>query len=182
MLYKLLAYKNWGLPNNGPGFYDTEITSAIQKRFLLPVYSQQAGAGLYKTFQEFKNAMPSVTGITINYKDNKIDHILDSNGKPMPMNDYWGVSDGRKNFLFFRKEFTELIPADKSFRIISYITADELNGRTPMSTTDEKTGLKGFLEGKKAGSFDLDMDTGELFLEEIFGKTRLQYPNAGRLK
>ncbi|MDB5205538.1 MAG: hypothetical protein JWR72_613 [Flavisolibacter sp.] len=183
ILYKLMAYKDWNNEPKGPLFSTVDVETAIQKRFMLPVYTQQAVTGLYKTFLEFKNASPSVTSAIIIYKNGKVQNVVDQNHYEIRLNDYWGLSDGTKNYLIFRNELTELIPCGKSFRLLSYRTKDELSGRATVKEVSSKdffTTLFG--EGKVREYFDLDMDTGEIFMEEIFGKSSFKNIDNKRLK
>jgi hypothetical protein len=180
MLYKLLANKTWQKQASGVAYNLNDVNLGIQKRFSLNIYRQQAGAGLYKTFAEFRNASPSVTGIKIKYKDDKIEEVLDEDGNKVLLHEFWGLSDGKKNYLIFRKEFTELIPSGKSYCVLSYRTHAELTGRAIMGD-GRYSGFLGSLNGGKKIKeyFDLDMDTGEVFLEEVFGKSKLKNLSTG---
>ena len=175
MFYHLFKYRNWQQKAGNATFSLAQMEQGIAKRFTLPVFQQTPPPGLYKTFAEFKNASPSVTNISISYSKNKIEKVTDEFGNKIIPGEYWGLSDGKKNYLSFRNEFTELIPCGKSFEVLSYRTSAELSGRAVMGD-GRYSGFLGSLSGggKTNEYFDLDMDEGTLFLEEVFGKTTLK--------
>lgn len=175
LFYKLFKYRNWEKKPIGTPVQLSQMTEAISKRFALAVYNQQAPAGLYKSFAEFKSATPSVTNISVEYEKGKIEKVKDQSGNTIEPADYWGMSDGKKNYLSFRNEFTELIPCGNSFEVLSYRTTAEVSGRAVMGD-GRYSGFLGSLSGggKISEYFDLDMDEGTLFLEEVFGKSTLK--------
>ncbi len=180
MIYKLLAFKSWKTSGQPPSFSDAEVTAALQKRFELPLYQRRPPPGLYKSFSEFKNASPSVSGITITYDNGRVKDVLDERGTKVSLKEYWGLSNGQKSFLIFREEATELIPCDKSFRILSYRTVAELTGRAVPGDGKYSGFMGSFSGGKKVDEyFDLDMDTGALFLEEVSGTSKLKNIQVG---
>jgi hypothetical protein len=175
MLYQLFKYRNWQKQPTGSLVPLSQMNEAIEKRFALPVYQQQPASGLYKTFSDFKNATPAVTNISVQYHKGKIEKVLDGDGHAIDASDYWGLCDGKKNYLSFRNEFTELIPCGKSFEVLSYRTVAEVSGRSVMGDGRYSGFLGSFSGGNKIDEyFDLNMDDGNLFLEEVFGKSTLR--------
>lgn len=182
-IYKIMRYGNWKASPQDAGFTDADISAALAKRFLLPVFTQQAPAGLYKTFAEFKNTTPSVQNISLRYKDNKVQEVLDENGNQIPAQGFWGLSDGKKNYLLFRNEWVELLRIDNSYRVLSYRTWAEITGRAVLGDGRYQGFLGNWSGGaKKEEYFDLDMDSGQLFLEEVFGKSVLKHTETGKSK
>jgi hypothetical protein len=175
MIHRIMKYNNFERTTDGPTFSDSIIQAGLEKRFLLPIYSKHADAGLYHNFAEFKNATPSVKAVRFTYKNGKVEDVLDQNDKKIDITTYWGLSDGKKNYLFFRGEPTELIPCDRSFKIRSFRTVKELIGEAEIDITKRVGKVKSFSGPGKIGEyFDLNMDTGKLFLEEMFGTTIMQ--------
>lgn len=175
MLYKMMAYRNWESVPQGPSFAVSEVDTAIARRFGLPVYQHQTITGLHKNFAEFKNATPSVRGIAVKYKNNKIAEVTDASGNKIQPSDYWGVSDNGKHYIVFRNEFAELLPCDRSFRFLSYRTVAELTGNAVIGDQRYSGFLGSLGGGKKIDEyFDLDMDSGEPFIEEVFGKSKMK--------
>lgn len=173
MLHKAMASRIWSPQQNAPAFPLTDAEAAISKRFGLPVYGKPIGTGIYKTFVDFKTGTPADTVYIKRKKDGKIDVVFDKNGVEVLPKQVWGIADGSKHFISFRDEFVELVPNDRGFRLLSYRTQAELSGRAEMGD-GRYTGFFGpFVGGNKIEEwFDLDMDTGQIFLEEVFGAKR----------
>jgi len=176
MLQKLLHTQNWQPNLSQPYFSLKDMENGISKRFDLPVYSSALKKGIYKNFSDFKNNTPSNEDFNIIYKKDKIDHIEYSNGKLFVPGEIWGICDGQKNYLIVRDEFTELIPNDKSFRVLSYATRSEQVG-SARSSDMLLSGMVAQLkdQNKIQQYFDLDMETGKLYLQEVFGKSSLTF-------
>lgn len=175
MFSKLFRTSNWNLASQGMPFTMRDMEAGLQKRFDLPVFKQTPPVGLYKTFAEFKNASPSVKEISIVYNGSEIEKVIQQNSTLLNMEDYWGLFDGKKYYYFFRGRMNEMLPCDRSFRILSFRTKAELRGKTTGTEISEGNLFKGITDGVKVTEyFDLDMETGDLFLEEIFGKSGLK--------
>lgn len=173
LLHKLLQSQNWQVNSLQSSFTLSDVESAIQKRFDLPVYTSPLRKGIYKSFSDFKNNTPSVEDFSIVYSQGRINRLEDKNGKPYEIAELWGVCDGTKNYMRIRDEFGELIPNDKSFRVFSYATISEIAGSA--GGYDLMSGTFGKLKAgiKVRQYFDLDMETGRLYLQEIFGKSSI---------
>ena len=176
MLQKLLRPQNWQANLSQPFFSLENMQNGVSKRFDLPVYTSILKKGIYKNFSDFKNHTPSGEDFIVIYKKDKIDHIEYTNGKRYIPGEVWGICDGQKNYLNIRNEFSELIPTDKSFRVSSYATRSELAG----SARSSDMALSGMFaqlndRNKILQYFDLDMETGKLYLQEIFGKSSLSF-------
>lgn len=173
MLYKLLNTQDWDVNTQEQSFTLPEMQTAIQKRFELPIYNATFKKGIYKDFSAFKNNNPSPEDFTVIYKDGKIHHLEDKYGKPYQPKEIWGICDGFKNYIQIREEFSELVPNDKSFRVLTYATLSEFAGAS--GNYDLTSGTLGRLKsGLKAEQyFDLDMETGRLYLQEVFGKSSI---------
>jgi hypothetical protein len=176
MLYKLLQDQKWELNTSAIPFSIGDIETGMNKRFDLAVYRSALQKGVYKNFNEFKNNAPSSTDQVFVYdKNENIDRLTDKEGKPFSMEGNWGICDGQKRYLYIRGHFSELIPFDKGFRVRSYVTEAELCGSR--GSYDLLSATFGRL---KAGSrliqyFDIDMETGKLYLQEIFGKSSISF-------
>jgi hypothetical protein len=106
--------------------------------------------------------------------------VVDAEGKPVDLKNIWGVSDGEKRYIVFRNKLHELIPCDRSFRILSYRTKADLRGVTNYSEWATNGAVVAGAITKLSDStklseyFDLNMDNGKLFLEEMFGTSTLR--------
>ena len=173
LLNKLLQDKKWHTDYSGSYFTLPDIENGLNQRYQLPIYQTPYIKGIYKTFSEFKRNSPSITNINVIYKENKIISIKDEMNKPVLLQNIWGVSDGSKLYLHLRGELSELIPCDKSFKVLSYRTRAELRGGAGAGNIGSsiKSGLLNDIKIKEY--FDLDMETGKVFLQEVFGKSTL---------
>jgi hypothetical protein len=175
ILYKLLRSQNWQLNTSHPSFTMQEVQDALQKRFELPVYTSPLKKGLYGSFSNFKNNTPSTEDFIVIYKDNKVDHIEHANGQMYLPEEVWGICDGTKKYLYIRGEFSELLPTDRSFRVLSYAKRSELAGSTGNYDLFSSTFGKLKDNFKAQQYFDLDMETGNLYLQEVFGKSSVSF-------
>lgn len=175
MLYKLLSTESWVMNPASPSYTAADVASALEKRFALPVYDAVAKAGLYKNFSEFKNNAPSTTNISVIYKNGRIAAVRDKRGRPIDLRDYWGLADGNKRYMIFRDEPVELAPCDKSFKVRSYRTMSDTRKAPTASIAAAQYGMmatslaKSLETMRTSEYFDLDMDSGDLYLEEMFG-------------
>jgi len=173
MLYKMLNDQEWQTDLSKPSYLLSEIQAGVKKRFDLPVFSQPSKKGVYKNFTEFRNNDPSITDFNIAYHKGKSMMLEDGQGKAIPTENIWGFCDGEKRYFYMRKELIELIPCDKSFRVLSFRTKADIkgtiNGNNSTSPFREKVP-----EGMKLREyFDLNMDTGTIYFEEMFGRSTL---------
>lgn len=173
MLYRLLQSQNWQLNTSQPSFTLSDMELAIQKRFDLPLYTSTLKKGVYKSFSDFINNTPSTGDFKVFYKKGGIDHLEDKNGNDYQTKGIWGICDGSKNYMLVRDQLVELIPNDRSFRVFTYVTFYELAGSVGGYDLFSSTLGKLKDETKVHQYFDLDMETGRLYLQEIFGKVSI---------
>lgn len=180
LLRNMLLNHQWHPDTAKPYVHMGEVKEAVQKRFTLPVFSEKSNAGIYTSFHEFKNNTPSITAIKIVHNKGAIQVVDTERGEPINLKNAWGASDGQKKYIVFRNQLQELIPSDKSFRILSYRTKADLRGVTNYSEWATNGAL---IEGaitklsdktKLSEYFDLNMDSGTLFLEEMFGTSTIR--------
>jgi hypothetical protein len=106
--------------------------------------------------------------------------IVDSEGKPVELKNFWGACTGSKRYIVFRNELHELHRSDKSFSFFSFIYRSELAGRPGFGDYAPQTGLLNAAFIKSAENkpldhwFFLNMDDEVLYLEDVFGKSSLQ--------
>jgi hypothetical protein len=120
-----------------------------------------------------RSGAATIQYFSIVYAGERIDRLEDKNGKPYETAELWGVCDGTKNYMRIRDEFGELILDDKGFRVFSYATLSEAAGSS--GGYDLMSGTFGKLKSgiKVRQYFDLDMETGRFYLQEIFGKSSI---------
>jgi hypothetical protein len=161
-------------------FTAAEVWEGLAKRFQLPVLQDASRkTGLYKNFAEFKNNQPSITDIRPEYREGKLIGARDIKGRLLDLNPYWGLCDGNKNYIVFRDEPFELLPVDKSFRFISYIYSQELYKKPDFATSASRYGLVPAIlssgDKRALSYFYLNMDNGEIYMEELFGDSGLKH-------
>ena len=163
--------KNW--QSTGTAFAQAAVNQGLQKRFQLPLFTDGIlRTGVYKTFKEFKNNSPSLTDIKIDWGKGVPDEIRDAYGNKIDMSNYWGVFAGNTPFIFFREKFYALLPSDRSFRFLSYTQTKDLYQEPGTAQTSYNS--SGTSNRKSRQFFYLNMDEEEIYLEEIFGKSRLK--------
>ena len=179
LLAKSLNNNNWSAADKAFVTQEPELEKAAAKRFDLPVYGQQSQQGIYASFKEFKENKPSVTNISFVYKNETIVQVLDENKEAIKPDKIWGLSDGKKRYLVFRNGLHELLPCDKSFKVLSYRTKAETRGTTNYGEVAGRGDILGGAITKLSDKtriaeyFDLNMETGELFLEELTGTSTM---------
>lgn len=179
-LQKLTRQRNWQ-PSTATGFDLATVQQGIEKRFQLPLFADSLKRiGVYKTFKEFKQNMPSFVNVKLDIKKDKLVSVTDADGKPLDLKGYWGVSTGEKYYIIFRNELCELFRNDKSFYFQSYIEPGDLTGQGRYGDYATQAGMlggaliKNALNKDEERYFFLNMDEETVHLEEIFGKSSLQ--------
>lgn len=169
------AFSNLDWTPTQTAFLWTEMESGIEKRFRLPLYTDPVlKAGIYKTFDEFRNNSPSLVRVHLGMKDNELVQVLDENNNPISLKDYWGACDGTHRYVIFRGALHKLTSSDRSFKFLSY--RQEAKNRRTLGTSVTRVLLIGpQTRNKKPGSrvqpefFYLNMDNGQIHLEELIG-------------
>ncbi len=176
LLSGVLSKKKWQA--SAASFSHLEVEDGLRQRFDLPVLTDNISpVGLYKNFSEFKNNKPSVTGVKLIYKQRHLVDVKDSNNKKIDLLKYWGLGDGQKKYIIFRSNLYELHKRDRSFRFQSYRKKEDGKGSPGYVEYATEYGLlpSAFLKAEQEVHipeyFYLNMDTGEVHLEEIFGKS-----------
>ncbi|RYF81050.1 MAG: hypothetical protein EON98_12835 [Chitinophagaceae bacterium] len=187
VLQSILYQKNW--QTTGSSFHSSTVEEGIQKRFQLPLFTEtDQKIGVYVNFQELKLNRPSVTNVRFITRNNLVVRIEDSTGKELELTRFWGAYDGKRRFIFFRKDLCELTPVDKSFRFISRWQTSDLTGDASYGNYASHYGLVGGALMKSAKNtswnqfFYLNMDEEEIYLEEVFGKSSLKNMQKDLLK
>ncbi|HEV7329877.1 MAG TPA: hypothetical protein VGN63_02460 [Flavisolibacter sp.] len=188
ILQRLLKQKDWQSTGTA-GFDLATVQQGIQKRFQLPLFTDSLQKiGVYKTFKEFKQNMPSLLSVKLGMNKDRLIAIADSTGKPVELKNYWGVSTGTKRYIIFRDELCELLPSDKSFYFQSYTQLSDLYGQGSFGDYAPQAGLlggaliKSALNKEHKHFFFLNMDEETVHLEEIFGKSSLKQMQKELLK
>lgn len=140
MLHALFENRNW--QPSGSGFALAGVEQGIRQRFALPLFNDTVlRAGVYKSFREFKANRPSVTAVNLVLRKQKLVAVNDSAGKELDLKDYWGACDGKKRYVFFRGDVSELEPSDKSFKFLSYVQDGELAGTPGFGESATQKGI-----------------------------------------
>lgn len=176
LLFKIFQNRDWTPTPTSFSWTDMEI--GLQKRFQLPLFQDEVlNIGLYKTFDEFKNNQPSFTHVHFKQKNSDYVQVLDETDTPVNIKEFWGVCDGQNRYIAFRGAFHKLNPNDKSFRFLS--NREESKNRHMLATTTTRLLLFGTQNGQtvnqgpgvrvKKEYFYLNMDNGQIYLEELIG-------------
>jgi hypothetical protein len=180
LLCSLFTNHNWQKSSTSYFTY-ANISDGLYKRFNLPVLRDTASPyGLYKTYNDFKNNHPDSVQLKLLYNKNKLVEVRDMKNKMVDLNQYWGLSDGRKRYIVFRGKPYELLRNDRSFRFKSYRRTNDLYKSPSFGDNVTTYGLvpSAIIAAdnniKTMEYFYLNMDTGEVYLEELFGKSGLK--------
>lgn len=184
ILSNLFDNKNW--QSSAIAFNYSDIQLGLDKRFDLPVLRDTLHvSGLYKSFDEFKNNKPSLSNVKFTIKKGIHDKVLDSNNVSINLKNYWGASIDNQPYILFRGMFCKLIKSDNGFKFKSYRTSTDINGGSlEHYGRGTGTGLDLILIGANAFNklseskirtefFYLNMESGKVHLEEIFGRASL---------
>jgi hypothetical protein len=177
ILTKVLNNISW--EKTGLSFSKTEMEAGIEKRFLIPIFKDSIKkAGVYRTFSEFISNSPSVTQIKVRHPESRHTIIKDSTGKILDPEMYWGACDGKNFYIVFRKVFYKMEARDRSFIIRSFRSTADQRPPAGYGAAAFQYGLLGAAD--VAGSefisdiFYVNMNNGEIYLEEIFGTSPLK--------
>ena len=151
-----------------------EVDNGIRERLNLPVMNEKIRKGIYRTYQEFLLNKPSDTLVKMaTGKSNKI-VFLDNMGHILSSANTWAVCDGRMSVLMFGSNFYEIEVRNNTIRVRTF---RKINAKKSVAIINDLYAL-GLISGKARKAFaysdmpdylDIDMDTGEFFLEEIIG-------------
>ena len=174
-----LFYKAQWTPNKEV-FSSKDVFEGLKKRFAIPAISDTIfKEGLYKTFKDFKENSPTTTAIRIIYNGKKPVSILDSSGKEIKYAEYWGLCDGKARYILFKNKFWLLEKSDNSFKFLSYLSPDDFS-RIDAGDNLMRHGLiLGSIDNFASTAetkeyFYINMDEGDIYLEEIFGKSSIK--------
>lgn len=180
LLTALFTNRNWQKSSTSYFTY-ANISDGLYKRFNLPILKDTLSPyGLYKTYTDFKNNHPDSVQLKLLYNKNKLVEVRDMKNKMVDLNQYWGLSDGQKRYIIFRGKPYELLRSDRSFRFKSYRSTNDLYKSPSFGDNVTNYGLvsSAFMVAnndiKAKEYFYLNMDTGEVYLEELFGKSGLK--------
>lgn len=163
--------------NNTASFTRSEVDKGIQQRFIIPVMREKIKKGIYPTYGDFLLNTPSDTNFRVAVNKSKI-LFLDTAGHVLNSTNAWAVSDGKMTVFMFGQNFYEIELKGNFIRIRTF---RKLSNRKPVTIINDLYSM-GLISKKVRRAFaysdmpdylDIDMDTGELFLEEIIGPYKL---------
>jgi hypothetical protein len=127
--------------------------------------------GVFKTFEEFKQNLPSITDFEVSYSDKTDElYVKDEKGTNYLLKDFWGFSDGRKLFVNQANNFFELCKNESTFYVNGFKSLTK--GKYEKFLNYVKNYYLLDIIGNPLGSvkyegfkipLQLDMETGELF-------------------
>jgi hypothetical protein len=159
---------------NAQSFTRSEMEKGIQQRLNLPVLKEKIKKGVYRSFQDFLKNKPSDTIIKTAVTDNGEIFFIDSTNHMLTSANAWAISDGQTAVFMFGRNFYQITFHSNSIRIRTH---RKLNEKKTVAIIDDLYNL-GLISKKTRKLFaftdmpnylDINMDTGELFLEEIVG-------------
>ncbi|HEX2605776.1 MAG TPA: hypothetical protein VHK91_00290 [Flavisolibacter sp.] len=182
VLFKLFCSffenKNWVA--SSMAYPSASVAEGIHKRFSLPVLVDSVKRpGIYRSFAEFKDNQPGIVNVKPVTSRGKVVAYKDTDGKYVTIKDYWGCCDGSKCYIVFRNSLYELEPKDKGFRFLSYRDNHDMQNDKSFGDYATDFGMlpggfaKVFNDRRASEFFDLNMDSGEVYLEELFGRSSL---------
>ena len=117
MLQTIFQNRRWEV--TGASFPLALVQEGIRKRYQLPLFTDPAlQAGVYKSFQEFKQNKPSLSSVHFVMRKDDVVAVQNGDGKNIDLKDIWGICNGKKQYIVFRGELCELLPSDRSFRFL----------------------------------------------------------------
>lgn len=179
VLIKQLQNIKLSVDPDSKAYTRNEIEEAIRSRFNMPVLTEKPKKGVFKTFDDFLQNKLSYTEFErVVYKDG-LGVLIDSTGNRIDSKTAWGFSNGEQIFYFLGENFYELKKRSGMFELKAYQKIDK---KLTLSLIDELFS-KTYIPNKIRRTFklenipayvDMDMDTGELYLEEIIGLRRVK--------
>jgi hypothetical protein len=182
LLQSIFKNRDWAPTTTS--FQITEVETALNKRFQLPVFNDTfLVAGLYKTFEEFQKNSPSVPDITIGRLNEDIMEVRDAAFTIISTGTFWGLCDGKNRYINFMGGTYQLHPFEKGFRLIFYRresqkiigTGDNVYANVPGAGIIAPVNLiNSFKKNIRPEYLYLNMETGQIHVEEIAGTGSLR--------
>lgn len=165
MLYRMLETRSWTFSAQQASFTTEEVQEALKKRFDLPLLRQEPPTGFFPSFGDFIRNRPARTDIRIEQAKGKGWMVVNAAGEPLNPPAYSFARDENRCLMYFRGEWAPLEPSDHGFRVLSYRTRLEIKGGNATNMLSSKAG-----EGSSYPEyFDIDMETGQVQMTEVFG-------------
>jgi hypothetical protein len=176
MLSKLFEKRSWAV--SGAGYTRQEVEEGLTKRYSLAILNDSIlNPGIYRNFSEFRNNKPSFTSVKL-VQDKRKTELIDDKGQIIPLDHYWGYCDGKTSYIFFRNNLCELQSIDRSYRFVSHRFMQDLHKQPDFGSLYTSIGLipAALVSGnpKSMEYFYLNMDQGDVYLEEVFGRSGLK--------
>ena len=159
---------------NAQFFTRSEMEKGIRQRLNLPILKEKPKKGIYRSFQDFLQDKPTDTAFRTAVTDNGEILFIDSANRMLTSANAWAVSDGQTAVFMFGRNFYQITFNSSSIRILTHRKRNE---KKTVAIIDDLYNL-GLISKKTRKLFaftdmpnylDINMDTGELFLEEIVG-------------
>ena len=176
MLARLFENRSWIVSGNA--YSRQEVEDGLFKRYALPILTDSIShPGVYRNFSEFRDNRPSFTTARLVQEKGKTE-LRDEKGQKISLDNYWGYCDGKTSYIFFRNNLCELQSIDKSFRFVSHRFMQDLHKQPDFGSLYTSIGLipAALVSGnpKSMEYFYLNMEQGDVYLEEIFGRSGLK--------
>jgi hypothetical protein len=176
MLARLFENRSWIVSGNA--YSRQEVEDGLFKRYALPILTDSIShPGVYRNFSEFRDNRPSFTTARLVQEKGKTE-LRDEKGQKISLDNYWGYCDGKTSYIFFRNNLCELQSIDKSFRFVSHRFLQDLHRKPDLGSLTTSAGLIPAMlvsgNPKSMEYFYLNMDRGDVYLEEIFGRSGLK--------
>ena len=174
VLIQEIQQVQFSVSENIVSFSRAEVDAGIRERFDLPIFNEKIKKGIYYTFLDFLLNKPSDTTYKMaTLKSGKI-LFVDSTGGLLNSAKAWAISDGKMTVYMFENSFYEIEVRNNSIRVRTF---RKINVKKSVAIINDlyalglisKKALRSFAFNNMPDYMDIDMDTGELFLEEIIG-------------
>ena len=168
----------FNINDNTVSYSRPEVDNGIRQRFDLPVMREKIKKGIYRTYQEFLLNKPSDTSFRVATLKSKKIVFIDTAGIALNSSNTWSVSDGKMTVFMFGNNFYEIEIRNNALRVRTF---RKVNQKRPVAIINDLHSM-GLISKKVRRAFaysdmpdylDIDMETGELFLEEIIGPYKL---------
>ena len=174
VLLDQLQQIQFNITSKTQSFTRSEMENAIRQRLNLPVLKEKVKKGIYRSFREFLQNKPSDTSFKTAITNDGEIIFIDSTNHMLTSANAWAISDGQTAVFMFGRNFYQITFHSNSIRIRTH---RKLNEKKTIAIIDDLYNL-GLISQKTRKLFaftdmpnylDINMDTGELFLEEILG-------------
>jgi len=172
LLYDI-SHLNFAIKSDNEVYARNEIDKQLKKRFEVPALNEEIRKGIFKTFEDFLKNKPADISFSRKIDKHGKAMLFDSSGKIINAQNAWGMCTGEQVFYFVNEHYYELKRRAGFFEVKTFYTTGD---RTIFMLDDLyklayiSNGSRRAFTLKNVPAFiEVNMDTGELYLEGLAG-------------